>query len=345
MAESSPAVALALLSSVENLNIAFTFMNKEGLKFVNMQAGLSALRRETALGCRQHVLTPPLAPPSTPVQGADVWDGDAKLILGMMYVWGGIGIPPPLPSLDLRLVSLVSPPRWTILYHYQVSKSFKNAGAAGSKKSNAKDLLLEWVRSKIPSYDIQNFTTDWNDVRGEGDVCSALKNHTHSRAHPPPTPTLTPLCVCGCGVCGTQGRALCALTNVIGETVLARLHPHTSLPLTCVSLQILHSRRAVGAPEPRPDGQGGWSAQLQDRHHHCEGDSGSVVLQQHFVHHPLTLPLHPRRSSAHLAGGPFQPRCASTRHVLFFCAAKITSHNLPLPLPLPPSLQPATRRA
>ena len=32
---------------------------------------------------------------------------------------------------------------WTIIYHFQVSKSFKEAASVGAKKGTAKDLLLE----------------------------------------------------------------------------------------------------------------------------------------------------------------------------------------------------------
>lgn len=61
---------------------------------------------------------------------------------------------------------------WTIIYNYQVSADFKDAAAANAKKGTARDLLLEWVRSKIPEYNINNFSTDFQDGRA---IC-ALTN-------------------------------------------------------------------------------------------------------------------------------------------------------------------------
>eukprot|EP00050_Salpingoeca_kvevrii_P006968 m.292944 g.292944 ORF g.292944 m.292944 type:complete len:428 (-) comp12702_c0_seq1:210-1493(-) len=102
------------IKQLENLTNAFKFMEKEGLKLVNLG----------------------------PV---DVNDGNLKLELGLI---------------------------WTIIYHYQISKSFKEAGAVHGKKGGAKDILLRWVQSKIPEYNITNFNTDWNDGRA---IC-ALTN-------------------------------------------------------------------------------------------------------------------------------------------------------------------------
>lgn len=89
----------------------------------------------------------------------DIHNGNLKLILGLL---------------------------WTIIYFYQVSKSFKEAAPVGAKKGTAKDLLLEvpfdgllvffscsqWVRATIPEYNITNFNKDWNDGRA---IC-ALAN-------------------------------------------------------------------------------------------------------------------------------------------------------------------------
>lgn len=99
---------------LENCTHAFQFLEKEGLKIVN-------------------------------IGPTDVNNGSEKLVLGLI---------------------------WTIIYHYSISAGFKSAGPANSKKANAKDLLLEWVRSKIPEYNIQNFTSDWQDGRA---IC-ALTN-------------------------------------------------------------------------------------------------------------------------------------------------------------------------
>lgn len=42
--------------------------------------------------------------------------------------------------------------------------------------AKAKNALLEWVRSKIPEYDIQNFKKDWNDGRALCALNNAIKN-------------------------------------------------------------------------------------------------------------------------------------------------------------------------
>ena len=57
----------------------------------------------------------------------DIVDGNLKLILGLI---------------------------WTIILRYQIEKG---------RKESAKNALLEWVRSKIPEYDVKNFTTSWAD--------------------------------------------------------------------------------------------------------------------------------------------------------------------------------------
>ncbi|EDQ90295.1 uncharacterized protein MONBRDRAFT_36696 [Monosiga brevicollis MX1] len=73
---------------------------------------------------------------------SDIESGNEKLILGLL---------------------------WTIIYHYQIAVSFKGSdGKAVSghgKKGGARELMLEWVRSKIPEYNIKNLNKDWNDGR------------------------------------------------------------------------------------------------------------------------------------------------------------------------------------
>jgi len=49
---------------------------------------------------------------------------------------------------------------WTIIYHYQICK-----GGDDLDFAKARNELLEWVRSKIPEYNINNFKGDWNDGR------------------------------------------------------------------------------------------------------------------------------------------------------------------------------------
>eukprot|EP00054_Salpingoeca_dolichothecata_P031713 m.264383 g.264383 ORF g.264383 m.264383 type:complete len:407 (-) comp27777_c0_seq1:167-1387(-) len=93
---------------------------------------------------------------------------------------------PELQSGNLKLVlGLI----WTIIYHYQVSKGFKNAGQAHGKKGGAKDMLLEWVRSKIPEYDIKNFKSNWNDGRAICALTNAVGGEpalipNHQEMHP-----------------------------------------------------------------------------------------------------------------------------------------------------------------
>jgi filamin len=69
----------------------------------------------------------------------DLTDGRPKLILGLI---------------------------WTLILHYQV--------ASGGSDQSAKNDLLQWVRSKIPEYDIKGFTKDWNDGRALNGLVDAL---------------------------------------------------------------------------------------------------------------------------------------------------------------------------
>lgn len=95
---------------------------------------------------------------------------------------------------------------WTIILRYQINKRSENvsahpcraspsgvslcsrAGACVSccnstpvqhdhiqvdNASGAKNALLEWVRSRIPEYNIKNFTTDWNDGRA---ICALVNS-------------------------------------------------------------------------------------------------------------------------------------------------------------------------
>jgi glutaredoxin len=71
----------------------------------------------------------------------DITDGRLKLTLGLL---------------------------WTIILRYQINKS-------GSGENTAKDDLLRWVQSKIPEYNIKNFTKDWNDGRAICGLVNALK--------------------------------------------------------------------------------------------------------------------------------------------------------------------------
>lgn len=101
-------------NELENLTMAFKFLESEGMKLVN-------------------------------IGPTDVNSGNTKLLCGLV---------------------------WTIIYNYQVSADFKDASGANAKKGTARDMLLEWVRSKVPEYDVKNFTGDWQDGR----VVCALTN-------------------------------------------------------------------------------------------------------------------------------------------------------------------------
>jgi len=79
----------------------------------------------------------------------DITDGNLRIILGLI---------------------------WTLILHYQIGAD-----------SGAKNELLQWVRSKIPSYNIQNFTKDWNDGRALCALNNALAPGTcsdHERLDP-----------------------------------------------------------------------------------------------------------------------------------------------------------------
>eukprot|EP00008_Paramoeba_atlantica_P014799 CAMPEP_0201477146 /NCGR_PEP_ID=MMETSP0151_2-20130828/2224_1 /ASSEMBLY_ACC=CAM_ASM_000257 /TAXON_ID=200890 /ORGANISM="Paramoeba atlantica, Strain 621/1 / CCAP 1560/9" /LENGTH=642 /DNA_ID=CAMNT_0047857771 /DNA_START=42 /DNA_END=1971 /DNA_ORIENTATION=- len=73
------------------------------------------------------------------IGASDIVNGSIKLILGLI---------------------------WTLILRYQINK-----GKDGDLNS-AKNDLLEWVRSKIPEYDIKNFKSNWND----GKALCALNN-------------------------------------------------------------------------------------------------------------------------------------------------------------------------
>eukprot|EP01108_Squamamoeba_japonica_P001332 TRINITY_DN1550_c0_g1_i3.p2 TRINITY_DN1550_c0_g1~~TRINITY_DN1550_c0_g1_i3.p2 ORF type:complete len:433 (-),score=262.90 TRINITY_DN1550_c0_g1_i3:38-1336(-) len=58
---------------------------------------------------------------------------------------------------------------WTLILHYQIGEDRDNDASTTPKQE-----LLEWVRSKIPEYDIKNFKKDWNDGRALNALCDAL---------------------------------------------------------------------------------------------------------------------------------------------------------------------------
>eukprot|EP01104_Vermistella_antarctica_P006227 TRINITY_DN1694_c0_g1_i1.p2 TRINITY_DN1694_c0_g1~~TRINITY_DN1694_c0_g1_i1.p2 ORF type:complete len:450 (+),score=153.82 TRINITY_DN1694_c0_g1_i1:73-1350(+) len=80
------------------------------------------------------------------IGGGDITDGNIRLILGLI---------------------------WTLILRYEINKGDGDYG-------KAKNDLLEWVRSKIPEYDIKGFKKDWNDGRA---LC-ALNNALSEGACP-----------------------------------------------------------------------------------------------------------------------------------------------------------------
>eukprot|EP01118_Nematostelium_gracile_P013250 TRINITY_DN4985_c0_g1_i1.p1 TRINITY_DN4985_c0_g1~~TRINITY_DN4985_c0_g1_i1.p1 ORF type:complete len:439 (+),score=122.80 TRINITY_DN4985_c0_g1_i1:38-1318(+) len=72
------------------------------------------------------------------ISNDDITNGRLKLILGLI---------------------------WTLILRYQIK-------SGGDGNDTAKNELLKWVQSKIPEYNIQGFTKDWNDGRA---IC-ALNN-------------------------------------------------------------------------------------------------------------------------------------------------------------------------
>lgn len=55
---------------------------------------------------------------------------------------------------------------WTVILRYQIQVE---------QGKSARSDLLNWVRSKIPEYNINNFTTDWNDGRAVCGLTNALQ--------------------------------------------------------------------------------------------------------------------------------------------------------------------------
>mmetsp|Transcript_22634 Transcript_22634/g.63587 ORF Transcript_22634/g.63587 Transcript_22634/m.63587 type:complete len:430 (+) Transcript_22634:105-1394(+) len=58
---------------------------------------------------------------------------------------------------------------WTLILRYEINKGQDRDYNA------AKNALLEWIRSKIPEYDIKNFKKDWNDGRALCALNNAIK--------------------------------------------------------------------------------------------------------------------------------------------------------------------------
>jgi len=58
---------------------------------------------------------------------------------------------------------------WTLILRYEIQCGGQADGSTGA------NALLEWVRSKIPEYDIKNFTKNWNDGRAICALTNAMK--------------------------------------------------------------------------------------------------------------------------------------------------------------------------
>jgi len=75
------------------------------------------------------------------IGNTDITDGNLRIILGLI---------------------------WTLILRYDVNK-----GAGGDDRGGKND-LLRWVQSKIPEYNIQNFSKDWNDGRALCGLTNAI---------------------------------------------------------------------------------------------------------------------------------------------------------------------------
>jgi len=73
------------------------------------------------------------------IDGGNVVDGNSKLILGLI---------------------------WMIILRFQIKVNEGNS---------ARQELLEWIRSQIPTYNIQNFTTDWQSGKALMALCEAVQ--------------------------------------------------------------------------------------------------------------------------------------------------------------------------
>jgi len=73
------------------------------------------------------------------IDGGNVVDGNLKLILGLI---------------------------WMIILRFQIKVNEGNS---------ARQELLDWIRSQIPTYNIQNFTTDWQSGKALMALCEAVQ--------------------------------------------------------------------------------------------------------------------------------------------------------------------------
>lgn len=110
---------------LENVSLCLRFIAAEGLKLVNIGATTST--------------------PSQPVHRRLIYVGFDDHNLFVSFEVAG-----PEDIVDSKAPKLILGLIWTLILRYQIKVS--------TGDDSAKNALLEWVRSKIPEYDIKNFT-------------------------------------------------------------------------------------------------------------------------------------------------------------------------------------------
>merc|ERR1712137_31393 len=117
------------------INLLEEISNKEVAKRYNKKPKIRAQKLENLSFCFQFLKNERIKLVSMGPE--DLCDGNLKLTLGLI---------------------------WTLILRFQINR--------GDGNGSAKNALLEWVRSKIPEYDIKNFTSDWQS----GKAIYALAN-------------------------------------------------------------------------------------------------------------------------------------------------------------------------
>jgi len=117
------------------INLLEEISNKEVAKRYNKKPRIRAQKLENLSFCFKFLKDERIKLVSMGPE--DLCDGNLKLTLGLI---------------------------WTLILRFQINR--------GDGSGSAKHALLEWVRSKIPEYNINNFTSDWQD----GKAIYALAN-------------------------------------------------------------------------------------------------------------------------------------------------------------------------
>jgi len=124
-----------LSDGINFINLLEEISNKEVAKKYNKNPRIRAQKLENLSFCFQFLKNEKIKLVSMGPE--DLCDGNLKLTLGLI---------------------------WTLILRFQINR--------GDGGGSAKNALLEWVRSKIPEYDIKNFTSDWQS----GKAIYALAN-------------------------------------------------------------------------------------------------------------------------------------------------------------------------